>query len=304
MFCSNCGAPLAPGAAFCQECGTAVPQRAQAAAPVQPAPQQPAAAAPVQRASKRSRRKTCLVIAGALFGLLVVCSIVGSLTDSEPEEKAAATTPAPAVTSSPSPDVTPATTSEPIAAAEPTSTNIVDRFTPTVVPESTAPVVAEPAADAPTVTLVIPTVAPIPTVLPTVPVAAVAPDVAAYFAEANVPMQQYGEWLGRLGEQSTKAGKTPSLFFDDDWKIETVTALVALRSAGQSLGALSPVPEQVKPFDDLLKKISAETEPLTDEYARGVDNVDAALLTSASTRLGRIAGWINELSAERERIVP
>ncbi len=151
MFCSNCGAPLASGAAFCQECGTAVPQRARAAAPVQPAPQQPVAAAPVQRTPKRSRRKTCLVIAGALFGLLVVCSIIGSLVDSEPEGQAAVTTPAPAVTSSPAPDVTPATTSEPIAVAEATSVATVAVVRePTAVPEPTPTAVPEPTAIPPT----------------------------------------------------------------------------------------------------------------------------------------------------------
>ena len=294
MFCSNCGAPLVAGAAFCQECGAAAPQRPPAATPVQPAPQQPAAAVPVQRPPKRSRRKTCLMIAGALFGLLVVCSIIGSLVDSEPDEQAAATTAALATAVS--------VAAEPTAVPEPTSTDIVDWFTPTVVPEPTA--VPEPAADAPTVTLVIPTVAPIPTVLPTVPVAAVAPDVSAYFEEANVPMQQYGEWLGRLGEQSTKLGNAPSLFFDEDWRKETSVALVALRLAGESIGKLSPVPEQVKPFDDLLKEISAETKPMTEEYARGVDAQDVALLTSAGTRMGRISDLVNELVAEREKLLP
>ena len=43
MFCSNCGAPLVPGAAFCQECGAAAPQRP----PVQQQP--PAAATPKRR---------------------------------------------------------------------------------------------------------------------------------------------------------------------------------------------------------------------------------------------------------------
>ena len=45
-LCSSCGAPLRPGARFCEECGTPVPEipvtPPQPAAPEQPAPQQPA----------------------------------------------------------------------------------------------------------------------------------------------------------------------------------------------------------------------------------------------------------------------
>ena len=276
MFCSNCGAPLVAGAAFCQECGAAVPQRAQAATPVQPAPQQPAAGAPVQRKPKHSRGKRFLIVAGALFGLLVLCGILGSLVDPEPDEQAVATTPVPAGAVSVAPEITTA---------------------PTGVPEPTAP-----ATDAPTVTLVIPTIAPIPTVLPTVPVESVAPDVAAYLEKASTPIQQYGTWLQRIGELSTEAGNTPSLFFDDDWKVRMTTALVALRLAGESLGTLSPVPEQAKPVDDLLKKIAVETEPMADEYLRGLDGMNVALITSAGERMGRIAGWITELGPEMEKL--
>ena len=106
MFCSNCGAPLVARAAFCQECGTAVQLRPKAAAPDEPAPRQPAAAAPVQRAPKHSRGKRFLIVAGALFGLLLLCGIIGSLVDSEPEEQAAVTTPAPAGAVSVAPEPT------------------------------------------------------------------------------------------------------------------------------------------------------------------------------------------------------
>lgn len=132
----------------------------------------------------------------------------------------------------------------------------------------------------------------------------VTPDMQAYFSKATGPINEYGKWMGRLGEQSTKIGNEPTLLLDSEWKGDTAVVLAGLREAGNQLGTIAPVPDQVRPVDTLLKKIAAETDPLIDDYVAGIDNMDVQRMNSATSRTQQITRWINEATAELSTFLP
>ena len=258
MFCSTCGAPLVAGAAFCQECSTAVPQRP----PVQ---EQPPAAATSKRRTRskvppglgRGPERTMgrrilgfmymgaqawwhrfLLASGAgklLWGLLplmgacVFCSIVAAPFSSEDE-------PETEVRRDATPTVVPVT---PTVAA----TTAVPTIQPTVAPEPTPatdaaallptaqPAVTEPPA---------PTEPLAPTAMPAVVTAAPTPEaagpprvVAPQAANVRVRDQPTAEGstvIGALtpGESLTLRRVTP----DRTWyAVETAGGLVGWVSA-------------------------------------------------------------------------
>ena len=55
-------------------------------------------------------------------------------------------------------------------------------------------------------------------------------------------------------------------------------------------------------LDSLLKEIATETQPMTDEYARGVDTLDVKLIESASRRVQHINALIEQASQELAKL--
>lgn len=82
-FCTQCGAPLQPGARFCASCGAPVPQAAPVAAPPQPTvPYSPPQAhvPPVVQVPTRPRRRprfSWILVGLLLLGIGAVTALVG-----------------------------------------------------------------------------------------------------------------------------------------------------------------------------------------------------------------------------------
>lgn len=74
--------------------------------------------------------------------------------------------------------------------------------------------------------------------------------------------------------------------------------LVDLDAAGKRIGTITPVPPEAGAVDALMKKIAAETPLMTSEVARGIDNVEAGLISSAGARMTKISGWTQEATTE------
>ncbi|HZG67190.1 MAG TPA: hypothetical protein VEZ12_10630, partial [Herpetosiphonaceae bacterium] len=111
-------------------------------------------------------------------------------------------------------------------------------------------------------------------------------------------------WYGILGEQSTKAGENPALVLDDSWKVDTAVAITGLRQSASQLDQLDASGTEAAEIGRLVQQLVDETGPMTDDYTRGVDNFDAALISSAATRMQTIGGLINQMNAGMGRLQP
>lgn len=165
MNCERCGEPVAPGAAFCANCGADLGsgQATRVAGPgndtVQLAPAERQPASPLPRGGPRFAEVakggisrlvvgSGVVVAAALIGLGVgLCTVLGGDDDGDQATGQAETpvtsTSSPAASPSPAPSLTPSPTATATDTATPTPT-----VTPTSPPEATATATRTPAAAA------------------------------------------------------------------------------------------------------------------------------------------------------------
>lgn len=97
-FCTNCGAPLTPGNAFCDQCGHRIVAEQAQPSPAPSAPTPVPTATPLPPATAKPPFKSLLMIAIILVALIL--GVVGAVvferlrkTDGEPENTAAIPTP-------------------------------------------------------------------------------------------------------------------------------------------------------------------------------------------------------------------
>jgi hypothetical protein len=216
---------------------------------------------------KRGRTRTLIL---ALVGVLVVCGVISVLMSIFSDGPA---------TADPAPTV---------AAVEAIPTE--PPVEPTALPEPT---------DTP---VPIPTDAPVPTVVPTEAAAGETAEELAYRLSVIDIAGQFEEGLGGLGAQSTAAGETPSLMFDEDWKIATAVYLASISVASDRVRELDP-PAKFQAVHDELLIAAGHFDTMTTLYAEGVDEVSADKLGLAleSMQLGsesaqRVTALLQELN--------
>jgi hypothetical protein len=127
------------------------------------------------------------------------------------------------------------------------------------------------------------------------------PDARRHVAAALEPMREYRDALQRLDELSSRADQDPQRMLSDAWRRDAAQALTRLRAAGRQLGALNASTVETRPLDDLLQRIADETGPMVTEYTEGIEWMDRGKTMSASARLHRIRGWLDEAEANLAR---
>lgn len=201
---------------------------------------------------KRGRMRTLIL---ALVGVLVVCGVLSVLVSMFSDSPATAD-PAPTVAAV---DVIP--TDLPVE--------------PTALPEPT---------DTP---LPIPTDTPVPTVVPTAEVAGESAEELAYRLSVISIAGQIEEGLGGIAAQSTAAGETPSLMFDEEWISTTASYLALISVASAQVRELDP-PAKFQEVHDELLVTAGHFDTMTTLYAEGVAEVSSEKLGLAleSMQLG------------------
>jgi hypothetical protein len=91
--------------------------------------------------------------------------------------------------------------------------------------------------------------------------------------------------LTTLGEQSALVQSNPAVMADSSWKLKTGVALGFLKGAGEEIQKYEPVPEGAEALDKTMVELGKDLTYVATEYAAGIDNLSAARMTNAATRL-------------------
>ncbi|WP_420629533.1 hypothetical protein [Candidatus Leptofilum sp.] len=94
----------------------------------------------------------------------------------------------------------------------------------------------------------------------------------------------YGEALNILGVQLSAAGADVSLMFDDDWKIEVVTALAFLLFAGDEVRSLE-APERFETLHEHWLNAAEHYDLVAELLAEGIDEFDTDKINRANEEM-------------------
>ena len=108
------------------------------------------------------------------------------------------------------------------------------------------------------------------------------------------PFTEFNEGISDLSKQSTKLADNPILMMNQEWIIETVTALYQIRAAAHELKAVEPTNDRTKAIQDLMNQIADHYIYVADNYPSAIDNRDVALLESINNEIEASTGKLNE----------
>jgi hypothetical protein len=125
----------------------------------------------------------------------------------------------------------------------------------------------------------------------------------AYGRQVAPITDRYTAANSRMARLLLDAGDQPLLLRTPSWRADMAVALFALRTAGDDLAAVDPVPPEAQATQALLRQVGSETRQLVDDLARGLDNVDAGAVRSATARMERVGGLFRQATAEAQGLV-
>lgn len=174
----------------------------------------------------------------------------------------------------------------------------------TAAPVAVAPSTATPATAPPTATVQPPTAAPPSATATTAPKpAGISPQARAYLDWAIPKIGIAGQAMSGLATQSEAAGKNPRLIADNDWRIKTGVALGFMKNTGQELQAYpGAITEDIRPLDDLMKGLGKDLVVVSDEFAAGLDQGNAARINNAVARMNAATEKIKAATAEVQKL--
>jgi hypothetical protein len=114
-------------------------------------------------------------------------------------------------------------------------------------------------------------------------------------------ISEYGIALLDVTEYVQQAGNDPSLILDNDWRTKTGFAFGILNSRAEEMAKLEPSPNYVD-LHSIIVKLADETYLFTDSYAKGIDNLDSAMIEKASQHLRNMTTFMQEATTEMNRI--
>lgn len=121
-----------------------------------------------------------------------------------------------------------------------------------------------------------------------------------YLQTVATETQNWSDGASQFSEAAFEAGDDSTLLFDTAWKAKAATALFTMQTAGENLGSIEPVPPEMTKLDRILDKINSETSAMVDEMARGIDDIDVDLISSATQRMRTINQYIQDATLEIE----
>ena len=114
-------------------------------------------------------------------------------------------------------------------------------------------------------------------------------------------ISKYAVALLDVNEYVQQAGNDPSLILDNDWKTKTGLAFGILNLRAEEMAKLEPSPNYVD-LHSIIVKLADETYLFTDSYAKGIDNLDSAMIEKASQHLMNMTTFMQEATTEMNRI--
>ena len=98
-----------------------------------------------------------------------------------------------------------------------------------------------------------------------------------------------------------EVGDDPSLVFDSEWIQKTAFAFGVLNFRADEMAQLEPSPKYVD-FHPIIVDLADETHLFTDAFAKGIDNVDSALINQATQHLINMTVLMQDALTEMDRI--
>lgn len=200
------------------------------------------------------------------------------------------------------------------AASRPRPEPVVKVAPPTAAPTVTAvanPPTAVPPTEIPPTVAPEPTPAPEPTLgrvqaarataeakpKPEPKPAAPSTEVQAYLDWLQPKLQIVGQASTALGGQFDQFNKTPALFFNQEWKLKTGIALGFLRAGGEGMRSEErAVPQAVAGVDVDVRSLGNELVLISEDYATGLDKLDAERFKRGNTRMQNATQSMNRLT--------
>ena len=143
----------------------------------------------------------------------------------------------------------------------------------------------------------VPTDTPKPTA--TVTVECPTPSERAYFTRLAEVIYPAATAYGEFGRLNIEAGNNVLLFFDDTWQLEVVVQLASIQSVTDGIRELTAPPSLASIHRHNLQIASAMQDG-NDLYAKGIDNLDADLISAASLRMDDVNTLLEESVAKMQ----
>ena len=156
------------------------------------------------------------------------------------------------------------------------------------------------AVDSPQGTSFAPAVAvPTDTPKPTPTVECPTPSERAYFTRLAEVIYPAATAYGEFGRLNIEAGNNVLLFFDDTWQLEVVVQLASIQSVTDGIRELTAPPSLASIHRHNLQ-IASTMQDGNDLYAKGIDNLDADLISAASLRMDDVNTLLEESVAKMQ----
>ena len=204
-------------------------------------------------------------VAAVLVGGFIVLAIIGSLLPDPPEEEqdtpSAGTSAVPIATTTSTPPPTP------VRRATPPTPVTRYQITPTPAPAVSA--ICERPAE------------------------------AAYLASVvehldSIGSSAFGDLMGEMGDN-------PTLFVDDDWRLQTALQLALLQISANGLLDLA-APPSLQSLDAIVKEAAGLVESATMLYAQGLDDFDPDAVDKANALVVEATPLISDIPVESARL--
>lgn len=122
--------------------------------------------------------------------------------------------------------------------------------------------------------------------------------VRDYLDWATNTLNETGNQFSKFQEHLSKAGDDVSLFVDDDWKTTAGMHLGLLQATAGAILEKKNVPAPARALHVGMKTIAADINAITNDYARGIDHIDASLITRANKRIGSTTEHLSTVTDE------
>jgi hypothetical protein len=128
------------------------------------------------------------------------------------------------------------------------------------------------------------------------------PTLDAYRTQLNDAIAKYLTAYDKFGELHLQLSNNVALLSDQEWRSGMSTALAELQFASDQLIALQSTSLVYDGLDKQLKLLGSETKLMIPKYALALDTLDAVALSSVGDNLINITTYIQNATAELEKI--
>lgn len=116
-----------------------------------------------------------------------------------------------------------------------------------------------------------------------------------YFNGLLKGVSDIGEASKELGKLFTVSSEDPTVLRDDDWIIGIAAQFYTIEQIGVDAEKLKPSSRQ-QPIHDLWLESNRLTTLATEDFTRGIDNLDSSAITQGSARYSYAALLVNDLN--------